>query len=138
METSTIDNVLKSIQKNKYNRSKDIKDFIEALELIEGNMFISIDANWGSGKTFYVRQIEQTLNYLTRKSKGLSTVNIEPYFAENSILNSLKINFPGASTQMPQGHLLPAMQERGIRPNLTTFGTSLHDAEHRGIKPSLD
>lgn len=56
-------------------------------------MFISIDANWGSGKTFYVRQIEQTLNYLTRKSKGLPTVNIEPYFAENSILNSLKLNY---------------------------------------------
>ena len=32
------------------------------------------------------------------------------------------INFPGASTQTPQGCLPPASQERGISPNLTLFG----------------
>ena len=58
--------------------------------------------------------------------------------SKNEVIKLQEINFPGASTQMPQGHLPPATQERGIRPNLTTFGTSLHDAEHRGIKPSLD
>jgi len=40
----------------------------------------------------------------------------------------LKINFPGASTQTPQGCLPPASQERGIRPNLATLGASLRDA----------
>ena len=39
-----------------------------------------------------------------------------------------KINFPGASTQTPQGRLPPASQERGIRPNLAALGISLHDA----------
>ena len=38
------------------------------------------------------------------------------------------INFPGASTQTPQGCLPPASQERGIRPNLATLGASLRDA----------
>lgn len=66
-EEATIENVLESIKENKYNRTQDVKDFIEALEQIEGNMFISLDAKWGAGKTFYVRQIEQTLNYLTKK-----------------------------------------------------------------------
>ena len=40
----------------------------------------------------------------------------------------LGINFPGASTQTPQGRLPPASQERGIRPNLALLGISLNDA----------
>ncbi len=47
------------------------------------------------------------------------------------------INFPGASTQTPQGCLPPASQERGIRPNLATLGASLRDAEHRGMYPPM-
>ena len=72
VEEATKENVLMSIKENKYNRAKNIKDFIEALDAIEGNMFISLDAKWGAGKTFYVRQIEQTLDYLTRKIKKLN------------------------------------------------------------------
>lgn len=64
---ATDENVLESIKNNTLNRAKDVKDFIEILESIEGNMFIGLDAKWGAGKTFYVRQIEKTLEYLTKK-----------------------------------------------------------------------
>lgn len=79
-EEATIENVLESIKENNYNRNQDVKDFIEALEQIEGNMFISLDAKWGAGKSFYVRQVEQALKYLTRKKKGLDVTDLEPYF----------------------------------------------------------
>ena len=65
---ATDENILNSIKDNTYNRNSDVKDFIEALDTIEGNMFISLDARWGEGKTFYVRQIEKTLEYLTRRT----------------------------------------------------------------------
>ncbi len=35
--------------------------------MIEGNAFISLDAKWGDGKTFFVRQIEETLKYFRAK-----------------------------------------------------------------------
>lgn len=90
-EEATIENVLVSIKENKFNRTQDIIDFIMALEQIEENMFISIDAKWGSGKTFYVRQIEQSLNYLTRKAKELNIdENVETAFSENP-LGSLEL-----------------------------------------------
>lgn len=90
-EEATIENVLESIKENKYNRAQDVIDFIMALELIEENMFISLDAKWGAGKTFYVRQIEQTLNYLTRKAKKLDIEeNVETAFSKNS-LGSLEL-----------------------------------------------
>ena len=67
---ATTENVLESIKNNTYGRNKDVAEFIQALYMIEGNAFISLDAKWGDGKTFFVRQIEQTLNYLILKEKG--------------------------------------------------------------------
>lgn len=90
---ATIENVLESIKENTYDRTKHIKDFIEALDMIEGNMFISLDAKWGAGKTFYVRQIEQTLNYLTRKAKCMDIEeNIEMAFSQNPLAN-IKLDY---------------------------------------------
>lgn len=90
-EEATVENVLESIKENKFNRTQDIMDFIMALDQIEENMFISIDAKWGAGKTFYVRQIEQSLNYITRKTKGLNIEeNVEAAFSKNP-LGSLEL-----------------------------------------------
>lgn len=90
---ATVENVLESIKKNTYDRTKHIKDFIAALDMIEGNMFISLDAKWGAGKTFYVRQIEQTLNYLTRKTKNMDIEeNIEMAFSQNPLAN-IKLDY---------------------------------------------
>jgi hypothetical protein len=66
MKRETLDatdkNILESIKDSKIpGRDKDIEECIEAIKMIEGNMFISLDARWGEGKTFYVRQIEKTL-----------------------------------------------------------------------------
>lgn len=92
---ATDENVLESIKDNTYNRNSDVKDFIEALDTIEGNMFISLDARWGAGKTFYVRQIEKTLEYLTKKTWEDKQPNIveelKPYF-QNAALNSISLN----------------------------------------------
>ena len=91
-EEATIENVLESIKENKFNRTQDIIDFIMALEQIEGNMFISLDAKWGAGKTFYVRQIEQSLNYLTKKTKELNIEeNVKTAFSKNQLLGTLEL-----------------------------------------------
>lgn len=89
---ATDENVLKLIQEQEKqtNRNQEIKDFVEALDMIEGNMFISLDARWGEGKTFYVRQIEKTLEYLTMKNFGTDDIKDEldkmkPYFAGTAL-----------------------------------------------------
>ena len=65
-EATDID-VWTSLKENTFDRGKDIREFIEGLELIEGNAFISLDAKWGDGKTFFVRQIEETLKFFRAK-----------------------------------------------------------------------
>ncbi|MBQ3559203.1 MAG: hypothetical protein IJA07_06820 [Agathobacter sp.] len=64
---ATDENVLESIKNNTLYRNDDVKEFVVALDSIEGNMFISLDANWGEGKTFFVRQIQKTLEYVTKR-----------------------------------------------------------------------
>ena len=68
VQEATDINVWTSLKEDTFDRGKDIREFIEGLELIEGNAFISLDAKWGDGKTFFVRQIEETLKYF-RQSK---------------------------------------------------------------------
>lgn len=95
---ATDENVLESIKKNTYNRTSDIKEFIEALDMIDGNAFISLDARWGEGKTFYVRQIEKTLEYIVKKTwkdpedieKSKELEELKPYF-ENTVLDSIDL-----------------------------------------------
>lgn len=60
---ATDENVLQSIQDKIGNRNACVLEFIETLDSIEDNRFISLDAKWGAGKTFYVRQIEKTLEF---------------------------------------------------------------------------
>lgn len=88
---ATDKNILNAIKNNEYGRVASIKDFIEGLDIIDTNMFISLDARWGEGKTFYIRQIEMTLSYLTKKRLEQDVTDLEPFFL-NSELGSVKLN----------------------------------------------
>lgn len=92
---ATDENIYDSIRADSFCRNADVKEFIEMLDTIEGNMFISLDGRWGEGKSFYVRQIEQTLKYITKKkwneNKSDKGDNIEIYF-KNTILDSIELD----------------------------------------------
>jgi hypothetical protein len=87
---ATDENIMTAIKNNDYDRAGAIKHFIEGLDLIDTNMFISLDAKWGEGKTFYIRQIEITLKYLSRKILRQDISKLEPIFAD-SILKSIEL-----------------------------------------------
>jgi len=88
---ATDDNVKEAIKYNTYSRAESIKSFIETLDMIESNVFISLDARWGEGKTFYIRQIEMTLKYLSKKILGQDVGDLDAVFS-NSVLKSISID----------------------------------------------
>lgn len=96
---ATDENVLESIKCDTFDRSKDIKSFIHALDDIEENMFISLDARWGEGKTFYIRQIELSLRYaMLKRLSNLEENNpelsiLEENFRYNIYLNSIQTKY---------------------------------------------
>lgn len=76
-------------------KDTEIMEFIKALDLIEENIFISLDARWGEGKTFYVRQIEKTLEYQTLKNFETDDnknkyEEMKPYF-EKTVLEDIEL-----------------------------------------------
>lgn len=89
-EEATDENVMKSIKENSYDRGKDIKSFIEGLDMIDSNMFISLDAKWGEGKTFFIRQIEMTLKYISKKRLGQGLSELEECF-NRSVLGKINL-----------------------------------------------
>lgn len=90
---ATDENVLESIRNNTLGRNIDVKETIELLERIEGNFFISLDAKWGNGKTFFVRQTEKTLEYLTKKTWPMDeedekqVENLRKFFGKTDLEN---------------------------------------------------
>ncbi|MBQ2882515.1 MAG: hypothetical protein IJE43_01900 [Alphaproteobacteria bacterium] len=88
-------NIFDSIRADSFCRNADVKEFVEVLDTIEGNMFISLDGKWGEGKSFYVRQIEQTLKYITQKKWNENEPgivdDIKTYF-KNTILDSIELD----------------------------------------------
>ena len=65
---ATDENILNSIVHDQLGRSPDVKDFLELIDSIDYNTFISVDAAWGEGKTFFIRQIEMTMKYYNLNS----------------------------------------------------------------------
>lgn len=66
LQEPTKENIWKSINDNSFDRISDVRNFINGLDMIEDNAFISLDAQWGAGKTFFVRQVEEILKYLAQ------------------------------------------------------------------------
>lgn len=90
---ATDENVLNSIMYDDLLRTEDINDFISILENIDYNAFISLDGRWGSGKTFFVRQVEMTLKYHnTVIRENYVDKNYESAFKNNTVLKNLELN----------------------------------------------
>lgn len=96
VQEATDINVWTSLKENTFDRGKDIREFIEGLELIEGNAFISLDAKWGDGKTFFVRQIEETLKYfrarqMETEEKLLKDLESYEYLKESVVVKETTV-----------------------------------------------
>lgn len=89
---ATDENVLRTIMSDQLSRSRDVKDFLEMLDTIEYNAFISLDAAWGEGKTFFIRQVEMTMRYYNEKmfDKEITEQEMNA-FSKNGHLNNLDL-----------------------------------------------
>ena len=89
---ATEENVLESMEHDVLNRSEDVRDFITMLDMIDYNAFISVDAAWGEGKTFFVRQVELTMKYYNKKvfKKGIGEEE-KTAFQGNKVLGNLQL-----------------------------------------------
>ena len=70
----TKDNLEKTLKVDAIGRNKDIAIFVNLLCNIKAPFSVAINGNWGSGKTFFIKQTSMVLDLL---SKNNSELNIE-------------------------------------------------------------
>lgn len=96
VQEATDKNIWTSIKNNTFGRNKDIKDFIDGLEFIDGSACISLDAKWGDGKTFFVRQIEEVLKYVlakqwTDEENPVEEISSYEYLKDNEMIAKIDL-----------------------------------------------
>ena len=74
----TTENVIKMLEKNAIGRNQYISTFLEMLDNIDDNFTIFINGDWGTGKTFFVKQIYTLLTYYNQY------INIKPKSARGT------------------------------------------------------
>jgi hypothetical protein len=81
----TTENILNMLENDFVNRNDNIRNFIEMIDYLDENTSISINGEWGTGKTFFVKQIIQILIY---KNKLIEDKNKEYYDRIQTILDT--------------------------------------------------
>ena len=56
------ENLLRTYKEDSIGRNSDLIHFIAILDAIEDGCSIALDGNWGSGKTFFVKQTKMILD----------------------------------------------------------------------------
>lgn len=58
----TSENILKAFEEDLIGRNADILHFVDLLNSLECGSSIALDARWGAGKTFFVKQVKMVLD----------------------------------------------------------------------------
>ena len=73
----TDENILNTYLSDSIGRNKEVLQFVNILNSIDGSCAIALEGKWGSGKTFFVKQVELVLNanndftsFLPKEKKG--------------------------------------------------------------------
>ncbi len=77
--SSSDDNIIETLQKDPIQRNKDLFRFLEILNSIDFSCSIALDGDWGSGKTFFVKQAKAIFEvnnpmYTGKDTRSLKTL----------------------------------------------------------------
>lgn len=69
--------LLETLEKNIIGRNTEIINFIRLLDYIKSNFSIAIDNDWGTGKTFFVKEVKMILDAYNEHSYDYELSNLE-------------------------------------------------------------
>lgn len=58
-----IDTLIQTLDKDCIERNTKLDKFIKFLNAVDGNSIVSLDGEWGSGKTYFIKQSDLIINY---------------------------------------------------------------------------
>lgn len=88
------ENLLRTYKENSIGRNADLIHFIAILDAIEDGCSIALDGNWGSGKTFFVKQAKMVMDAYNEYIKSCTEDDrniIKSVQTETSVIDLSKI-----------------------------------------------
>lgn len=84
----TDENIVRTFCEDFVGRNHDVIDFCRILNSVEGPYTLAVDGGWGSGKSFYVKQVKLLLDYFNPKIDILNHYSdqLQNYFSEQTEL----------------------------------------------------
>ena len=64
----TEENIKNTIYENVLDRNKDLSSFINMLYAINSGTVVCLDGDWGTGKTFFVKQVKYIIDLQSKKN----------------------------------------------------------------------
>lgn len=86
----TNENVLETLDKDIIGRNEYLRAIVELIDSITESTSISLNGDWGTGKTFLVRQLVEILNYCNTNITDENSKQIGEILEKNSILKEIK------------------------------------------------
>ena len=68
----TEENLIKTYRDNAIERNNDVNSFVNILYDVDGQMSICVDGQWGSGKTFFVKQAKLVLDAMNSVNTAMT------------------------------------------------------------------
>ena len=94
---ATFENILDTFEKDLWGRNADVKAFVELLDAINESCSVAVDAQWGAGKTFFVKQAKMVLDAYNTHTSKMDEV------ARNRVLFAYEhLGFPDGYELQPQ------------------------------------
>lgn len=100
---STNENILKAFKNDTLDRNEDLKHFVELLDSFEDATAIAIDAKWGEGKTFFVKQAQLIFNsfndymikneFINRNREQIKSIVAEKFGKEFELQNHVAVYY---------------------------------------------
>ena len=87
----TDDNIRSTFYEDSIGRNKELVNFIRIIDSINESYSIALDSYWGSGKTFFVKQVKMILDAKTEESYGEVEGKKQVVATWNKISNNMQL-----------------------------------------------
>ncbi len=69
----TKENILDTLDKNMLDRNVEVKEFVQMLDRYKEARIIAINGAWGCGKSFFIKQVCEVLDYDYQKKRNIAS-----------------------------------------------------------------
>lgn len=89
----TEENIRETLLNDPLGRFQELSQFVELLNSIEDSCTIALDGDWGSGKTFFIKQVQMIIDAYNGKLDKTYATNIQEKFGDINRVSQITVYY---------------------------------------------